>query len=99
MNNSIVLAEIHSLLLANSSLLIEKKIFSKEELEQKRSVIFSLVNEYKNIISTAKENDEDEKKKLDRLLEISKNLVKECNLSDSVDSEDFVKMQFEARKS
>ncbi len=88
--------QIHSLILATNSILIEKGLIEKDVLEKKSVVIFSLMREYASIMASEKEEDK-EKEKLERLLEIAKKLVNECKFEINQLEDDFIKKQFESR--
>lgn len=90
--------QIHSLILATNALLIEKNILDKESLEKKSKKIFSMMCEYTSIMASEINSDKDiENKKLDDLMRITSELVKECNFEIDSLSESIIKKQFEAR--
>ena len=92
-----IFIEIHTLLLATNSLLIEKGIFTKEELEKKRSQLFSLMREYFILMASKDEGKEKEAEKLSELLKISKDIMKEANFDLDQLQDEYIKKQFEDR--
>lgn len=92
-----ILMQIHSLILASNSLLIEKGIITKEEFQNKFKKIYSIVYEYSLVMSSKKEDDNKEKEKLDKLMELASSLLKECNFTLSEFEEPFIKRAFENR--
>lgn len=86
----------YSLLLATNSLLIEKGIIKKEELQLKRTKINNLINEY-SLLITSEYDKEVEDKKIDRAIEVMKEFFTECKVEDM--EEELIKKQFsEMRK-
>jgi hypothetical protein len=90
------ISDMYSLLLATNSLLIEKGIIKKEELQLKRTKINNLINEY-SLLITSEYDKEVEDKKIDRAIEVMKEFFTECKVEDM--EEELIKKQFsEMRK-
>lgn len=90
------ISDMYSLLLATNSLLIEKGIIKKEELQLKRTKINNLINEY-SLLITSEYDKEIESKKIDRAIEVMKEFFAECKVEDI--EEELIKKQFsEMRK-
>lgn len=93
----LIFLEIHSLLLATNSLLIEKGLITKEELESKREKIFKLMRDYGLLMASQTEDKQKEDEKLKEIVQISRDLIKECNFEIGEMQEDYINKQFANR--